>query len=489
MADLDVFRSTIARVLFALAFLHVPLLALITWGLGRDPWPILLGAAACLLLPAVLSVLKRPMSAVAMALAVALVGQTSLLVFAFTGHPWQVEMHFYYFAALAMLSGFCDWRVLVVAAGLVALHHLTLDLVLPNAVYPGASDLKRVAVHAVVVVIETAMLIFIGRAIIAAFEAARRNGTDAERLAGDLHRLVAERERDLSDTVSQANAVGAAVDRFQAEIGDAVRMLQDAAAALRGNADELGAVAVQAEQRTTAAAQASGQTSQTVSAVAAAGGELAETIAAIGASASQSSELASRAVGEAEAANQTVADLGRLGNEIGDVIGLITGVAAQTNLLALNADRGRPRRRGGTRLLDRRPGGEGARDPDREGRRRHRRQDQRHAGHDGALGLGPARHHGRHRNRRFARAPDRRIRRAAGLGGARDRRQRRSRRGRGSGRADRARRHRGAGAADQRRRRVADESGSRHRRPGRGVPEPGGAICRRGPRRLAMAVG
>ena len=45
MADLDVFRSTIARVLFALAFLHVPLLALITWALGRDPWPIL-GAAA-----------------------------------------------------------------------------------------------------------------------------------------------------------------------------------------------------------------------------------------------------------------------------------------------------------------------------------------------------------------------------------------------------------------------------------------------------------
>src|SRR5215208_1975574 len=211
-------------------------------------------------------------------------------------------------------------RLLVVAAGLVALHHLTLDLVLPNAVYPGASDLKRVAVHAVVVVIETAMLIFIGRAIIAAFEAARQNGTDAERLAGDLHRLVAERERDLSDTVSQANAVGAAVDRFQAEIGDAVRLLQDAATALRGNADELGAVAVQAEQRTTAAAQASGQTSQTVSAVAAAGGELAETIAAIGASASQSSELASRAVGQAEAANQTVADLGRLGNEIGDVI-------------------------------------------------------------------------------------------------------------------------------------------------------------------------
>src|SRR5215210_1953463 len=172
MADLDVFRSTIARVLFALAFLHVPLLALISWGLGRDPWPILLGAGACLLLPAVLSLLKRPMSAVAMALAVALVGQTSLLVFAFSGHPWQVEMHFYYFAVLAMLSGFCDWRVMIVAAALIAGHHLSLNFILPAAVYPGGSDFLRVIAHAVPVVIETAMLILIGHAIRSAFAAA-----------------------------------------------------------------------------------------------------------------------------------------------------------------------------------------------------------------------------------------------------------------------------------------------------------------------------
>ena len=29
-------------------------------------------------------------------------------------------MHFYYFAVLAMLSGFCEWRVLVTAAALIA---------------------------------------------------------------------------------------------------------------------------------------------------------------------------------------------------------------------------------------------------------------------------------------------------------------------------------------------------------------------------------
>src|SRR3954454_14797302 len=107
-----------------------------------------------------------------MALAVALVGQTSLLVFAFTGHPWQVEMHFYYFAVLAMLSGFCDWRILIVAAGLIAVHHLGLNFILPDAVFPGGSDYFRAIVHAIPVVIETTMLVLIGYTIRSAFAVA-----------------------------------------------------------------------------------------------------------------------------------------------------------------------------------------------------------------------------------------------------------------------------------------------------------------------------
>ncbi|HKH33910.1 MAG TPA: methyl-accepting chemotaxis protein [Beijerinckiaceae bacterium] len=337
MTDLGSFHRVIARVLVALAFVHAPLLAGIASALGRDPWMIALGALVCAFVPGLMFKLHRPIWAVGMALAVALVAQTSLLVFAFTGHPWQVEMHFYYFAVLAMLSGFCDWRVLVLAAGLVALHHLSLDYVLPKAVYPGASDLYRVAVHAVVVVIETAMLIFIGRTISVAFAAASAAKRESERLADDLNQLVAERGRDLSRTVSRANGVAAAVDAFRAEIAQAVTVLQEAAGKLRTNASDLSTVAVQAHQRAAAASRASEQTRLTVTALAQAGGELAETISAIGASASQSSELAGRAVAQAEATNGTIADLGRLGNEIGDVIGLITGVAAQTNLLALNA--------------------------------------------------------------------------------------------------------------------------------------------------------
>jgi len=119
MTRLESFQRTVAKALTGLALIQVPLLALIAWALGRDGWSFGLAALAFAVVPAVLQRMHRPITILAAAIAVALVGQTSLLVFAFSGHPWQVEMHFYYFAVLAMLSGFCDWRILVAAAALI----------------------------------------------------------------------------------------------------------------------------------------------------------------------------------------------------------------------------------------------------------------------------------------------------------------------------------------------------------------------------------
>src|SRR5262245_28381096 len=157
MNNLDALQRTVAKALCILAAVNVPVLGLISWALGQAVWTNGLVACALAAVPVLLWSVGRPLTIVAFALAVALVGQTSLLVFAFNGHPWQVEMHFYYFVVLAMLSGFCDWRILIAAAGLISLHHLSLDVVLPDAVYPGGSNFWRVAVHAVAVVIETAM--------------------------------------------------------------------------------------------------------------------------------------------------------------------------------------------------------------------------------------------------------------------------------------------------------------------------------------------
>ena len=181
MTNIESFQAIVAKTLIALVLAHVVILGALAWMLGQDVAFAPLTAAALAAAPLVFWWLGRPMKVVGFALAVTLVGQTSLLVLLFNGHPWQVEMHFYYFAILAMLLGFCEWQVLLTAAGLIAVHHLSLNFVLPKALYPGGSNLLRVIVHAAVVVIETAMLIGIGYAIRGAFAQAEAARREAER--------------------------------------------------------------------------------------------------------------------------------------------------------------------------------------------------------------------------------------------------------------------------------------------------------------------
>lgn len=79
-----------------------------------------------------------------------------------------VEMHFHIFAALAFLLAYRDWRVPVVAAGFIAVHHVLFHF-LQNAdagvflLNHSEHSLMIVAVHAVFVVFETAVLVFLGR--------------------------------------------------------------------------------------------------------------------------------------------------------------------------------------------------------------------------------------------------------------------------------------------------------------------------------------
>src|SRR3984957_13543982 len=195
MSDLRSFQLTVAKVLTGLGIVHVPVLAAICAVLGRNVAANALACAALALIPIALTYAGRSITTIAFGVAITLVGQTSLLVLAFSGHPWQVEMHFYYFAVLAMLSGFCDWRVLVLAAGLISAHHISLDYLLPQAIYPGGSNFVRVAVHAIVVVIEVAMLLVIGRAIRLAFAVAESARQGAEISAAKLEKIGARRNR------------------------------------------------------------------------------------------------------------------------------------------------------------------------------------------------------------------------------------------------------------------------------------------------------
>jgi methyl-accepting chemotaxis protein len=336
-STLEAFQSKVAVALTALAVVHVPILVVVCWVLDHDPLANGLVALALAAVPLAFLWARRSLTVVAFALAITLVGQTSLLVYAFSGHPWQVEMHFYYFAVLAMLSGFCDWRVLLLAAGLIAIHHAGLNEFLPSAVYPGGSNFARVAVHAVIVVVETVMLIGIGYAIRSAFEAARRAHGEAAAAAAQLEGIAVKRESDLATTTLRADRMGDLLGRFEREMAQCVEVLHTAATSLQSNTEELGAAAARASAQSVSAATVSESTATKVGSAADAGEGLAHTISEVGANAAQSSQLANAAVSEAELTSTTIDELASVAREIGKVTDLISAIAAQTNLLALNA--------------------------------------------------------------------------------------------------------------------------------------------------------
>jgi methyl-accepting chemotaxis protein len=337
VTNIEAFQTIVAKALIALALAHIPILVAVAWALGQDVTFAFLTATLLGATPLLAWRLKRPMKVIGFALAVALAGQTSILVYLFTGHPWQVEMHFYYFAVLAMLSGFCDWMVLLAAAGLIAAHHLGLNFALPDAVYPGGSNFLRVVVHAVVVVIETAMLVGIGYAIRGAFAQADAARHEAEATAHEVQLAGVAQERELVATTLRADRMSELLERFQREMTDSTSILHTAAVEVSSDAESLGRAATHANAQSVMAVVASDDTSQKIRLAAHAGEELAQSISEVGSNAAKSSHLANDAVSEAARTNTAIDELATAVQEIDKVTDLIAAIANQTNLLALNA--------------------------------------------------------------------------------------------------------------------------------------------------------
>lgn len=138
---------------------NTPLVALVGWSVGGN-WLVAAGLSAVTAVLAVLDYRLRGTSA-GSTIALALICQPAILTAALSGHPWQVDMHMYFFAMMAALSFLNQIVPLLAAAGFVAVHHLSLNFVMPTLIYPGGSDFVRTIVHAVILVFETAALITI----------------------------------------------------------------------------------------------------------------------------------------------------------------------------------------------------------------------------------------------------------------------------------------------------------------------------------------
>lgn len=77
--------------------------------------------------------------------------------------PVQIEMHFYFFALIAMLALYGNPMSVVVAAVTAAVHHLMLWIYLPESIFNYDAPVWVVAVHAAFVVLESVGSCFIAR--------------------------------------------------------------------------------------------------------------------------------------------------------------------------------------------------------------------------------------------------------------------------------------------------------------------------------------
>ncbi len=124
---------------------------------------------------------------------------------------------------------------------------------------------------------------------------------------------------------------------FERSVNGIVRSVSTAAAGMQSTAQSMTATASDASARAATVGAASESASNNVGTVAAAAEELSSSVAEISRQVTRSSEIASKAVGDAERTNATVQVLSTGAEKIGEVVKLIHSIAAQTNLLALNA--------------------------------------------------------------------------------------------------------------------------------------------------------
>ena len=159
----------------------------------------------------------------------------------------------------------------------------------------------------------------------------RTNAIEMRRLeaeqAASAERAEAEKRRAMMDLA----------DRFDRAVGGIVAQVTSAATELQATAGTLTSSAEETSSQSLAVSSASEEASTNVETVAASAEELATSVREIARQVEQSSQIAARAVAQAEETTMDVSGLAGAVEKIGSIVGLISDIAAQTNLLALNA--------------------------------------------------------------------------------------------------------------------------------------------------------
>ena len=264
--------------------------------------------------------------------------QVALMVFELTGGAYQVDMHMYFFATLAICAGWMDWRAIVANAAVVACHHLILNYALPVAVFPTeAPDLLRVVIHAVILATEAATLVWLTLRLEQAFSISAAALETAAEAQAQTERLGRDQEERAEEELRKREHLQSEISAFQRSVSGLINGLRSNVSELDRTAVGLSTVADRTSLTADTAAQKCEQTSETVQSVAAASEEMTASISEIAKAAGNVRSVVEQTRSDADATTAQMRDLESETSSIKDIVAIIQTIASQTNLLALNA--------------------------------------------------------------------------------------------------------------------------------------------------------
>lgn len=263
----------------------------------------------------------------------------------------MIELHFGVFVGLAFLFAYRDWRPLLLGAALIALHHVSFNLLQERGAGVWVFDNGRlgwkiVFIHAVYVVAETAALIWLARL---GREEARISqqviqATDRIQGADGVMNLAVRCDADGSPVLVKFNAM---MGQLEAMVQDTKSLLLDLVEVIRHSSDSNQKLDALSRDKVNLTEQ-----------IAVAMDQLTQSVVSISDSAQQTAQDTDQAVadnkvcldhvnntqssvrglsGSLVGAGDKIAALAENCKAISAVVDVIQSIAEQTNLLALNA--------------------------------------------------------------------------------------------------------------------------------------------------------